>query len=268
MGIKGGLDNPNHLVFVDSFLLAKFEVTIGEWKEFTNEEPNPYLWGNFQFAFLSRRIDTSVMPSNWAMYYINWYDAILYCNWKSIKNGLTPAYKFDVDAMRKYLFERGKRPIVEWNRKANGYRLPTEAEWEYAARKDKTGDKTGKVENNPTAVEIELEAWTKNNSDGEVHPVGLKNPNSLGLFDMLGNVSEWVWDFYDSKYYSVSPRDNPMGPKKGFDPGGEDPADRNIRSVRGGNWITPTDYCDPYRRTKATAFQRGYIGLRLARNAQ
>jgi formylglycine-generating enzyme required for sulfatase activity len=86
------------------------------------------------------------------------------------------------------------------------YRLPTEAEWEYAARAGSTGAYTGKLD------EI---AWYAGNSEDETHPVGKKKPNAWGLYDMEGNVREWVQDFYAANYYSTSPAEDPTGPPAG-----------------------------------------------------
>jgi formylglycine-generating enzyme required for sulfatase activity len=104
------------------------------------------------------------------------------------------------------------------NRKAKGYRyrLPTEAEWEYAAR---AGD--GSCRYGPL-VEV---AWSRDNSDGKTHPVGQKKPNEFGLYDTLGNVWEWVQDWYDITYYSRSPKSDPTGPFSG-----------EYRVSRGGSW--------------------------------
>jgi len=94
------------------------------------------------------------------------------------------------------------------NARSDGYqyRLPTEAEWEYAARAGSTG---------PFAGELDEIAWYAGNSEDETHPVGKKKPNAWGIYDMQGNVREWVQDFYSANYYSVSPTENPTGPAAG-----------------------------------------------------
>jgi formylglycine-generating enzyme required for sulfatase activity len=92
------------------------------------------------------------------------------------------------------------------NRASGSYRLPTEAEWEYAARSG------GKQERFSGGDAVDAVAWYRENSDERSHPVGQKQANGLGLYDMSGNVSEWCQDYMAQNYYSISPKDNPMGP--------------------------------------------------------
>jgi formylglycine-generating enzyme required for sulfatase activity len=102
------------------------------------------------------------------------------------------------------------------------YRLPTEAEWEFAAR---SGGKDELWAGISDVFELEDYAWYKDSSDGRTHPVGQKKPNKIGLYDMSGNVWEWIWDRFDTEYYETSPKDNPKGPLNG-----------EHRVIRGGSW--------------------------------
>ena len=99
----------------------------------------------------------------------------------------------------------------ECNFAANGYRLPTEAEWEYACRAGSDGDYPLATGSTPAGCH----AWFATNAGKKTHPTAQKQPNAWGLFDMHGNVAEWCNDVYDEHYYATSPRENPQGPLEG-----------------------------------------------------
>ena len=161
----GSSEQPIHTVTVSSFLIGKYEVTQKEWQEVMGYNPS-YSEGD------NRPVEK-----------VSWYDAVEFCNKLSEKEGLTPAYTingFDVSC--------------NWS--ANGYRLPTEAEWEYAAK----GGKKSKNYKYSGSDNIDDVAWYDANSDGRSHDVGTKAPNELGIYDMSGNVWEMCWDSFDNSY--------------------------------------------------------------------
>ncbi len=132
------------------------------------------------------------------------------------------------------------------------YRLPTEAEWEYACRANtRTLFYFGNTEE-----ELKLLGWYHENSGGQTHPVGEKEPNEFGLYDMHGNVWEWCQDWYDKHYYRMSSEENPLGPQTGAD-----------RVIRGGSWFLVAQYCRAANRFYFSPVNRFYdLGFRLARS--
>ena len=155
--------------------------------------------------------------------YISFYDACIYCNRISVADGFRPCYYEDESYV--VMFD-GTPPVyrgpVFWDQSADGYRLPTEAEWEYACRAGTLTPYNNGDENTSCAQEdpnLNPLAWYRYNSDvgreTEAHDVGLKQPNAWQLYDMHGNVFEWCWDWYETFYYESSPSVNPSGPLSG-----------------------------------------------------
>jgi len=166
---------------------------------------------------------------------VSWLDAVNFCNKMSEKDKRTPFYRIDGTDVG-----------------GNGYRLPTEAEWEYACRARMAGlfpwgDDIGKQGEH---------VWFFANSDSKTHPVGQKRPNAWGLYDMLGNVWEWCADWYDKKYYASSPSVavDPPGPPKA-----------SARVFRGGGWNNDAWSCRPAFRGGRTPEHRNFnLGFRVA----
>jgi formylglycine-generating enzyme required for sulfatase activity len=174
---------------------------------------------------------------NYPIYYVSWYEAVEYCNRRSLKEDLTPAY-------------RGSSDVVTCDFSASGYRLPTEAEWEYAA---KGGDKAYMTFEYAGSNSTDGVAWYSDNSGEKTHPVGTKQPNSLGIYDMSGNVWEWCWDWY-----------GPYNPWSLTDPQG--PASGSIRVLRGGSWgILARDLRSTNRGNFAPLLRFISFGFRLVR---
>lgn len=170
---------------------------------------------------------------------VNWFDAISFLNKLSIKNGLTPVYSFS--------HAENGRILVEWDRRKDGYRLPTEAEWEYACRAGASNELS--ADGRPQV------AWFRKNSGETTHPVGGLHPNHWGLFDMHGNVCEWVWDRFDPDWYTSSPLRDPSGPSTGAS-----------RVLKGGSWSDPASRVRAAYRTGSPPDTRSAkIGFRVAR---
>lgn len=247
--IKGGtfVNKKSNLygkrITVKGFYIGRYEVTEREWAEVMGSNPSKFKGNDLPVEMIS------------------WYDCIEYCNKRSIKEGLQPYY--NIDRKKKDPGNESKTDSLKWtvttNPGANGYRLPTEEEWEYAAG----GGQLSKSYTYSGSDDINKVAWywrnsginyltgfwnypaVENNHD-KPQPVGEKTPNELGLYDMSGNVREWCWDWFGDSLVN----------KKG-----------SARAVRGGGWLGAGFCCASSFREKLSPESRyDDMGLRVCRS--
>lgn len=232
-------DETQHPVAISDFYMSKYELTQKEYEEITGNNPSNFKGDNLPLENIS------------------WLDAVAYCNARSEKDGLTPVYTID-----------GQN--VSWDRSANGYRLPTEAEWEYACRAGTTTPFY--MEKSPSAkdanyyghypYEIEDNYFSQGNLEvkpGEYRqttvPVDSFSENPYGLYNMHGNVGEWVWDYYGE--YPTEEQTDPTGPSSG-----------TLRVYRGGGW---NDFAKNMRSAYRATLEQNKgsfnLGIRLVLNA-
>lgn len=221
----GGLDEkPVHLVQLDPFYLCKYELTVSEYVQFLNESGAVYentsavhahIYGNKGNYYVRKG------EEKYPAVYVSWDDAQAYIDWLNRRTGLR-------------------------------FRLPSEAEWEYAAR----GGAKSKGYLYCGANNLDRVAWFIDNSDGSTKPVGKKTANELGLRDMNGNVWEWCGDGYGADYYGIAPRKNPKGVEN-----------VSSRVNRGGCWNGNADGMRlSYRLYNEQSDRLFILGFRLARD--
>jgi len=236
-------ENPVHTVTLSNFYMGKYEVTQEQWTTVMGSNPS-----NFKDSPVSGEVQNK-RPVE----YVSWYDALVFCNKLSMLEGLSPAYRISGSTDPAVWGTVPTNSNSTWNAVeivtgSNGYRLPTEAQWEYAARggKGSPGNYTYSGSNNLGDV-----AWYPSNSGDKTHEVGKKTPNGLGLYDMSGNVMEWCWDRYGS--YSSGAQTDPMGAA----------TSSSYRVDRGGSWG------NSMRSTERTIdlpdFRDDNLGFRLVR---
>jgi len=260
---KGDPDEkPVHSVTLDNFLIGKYEVTVKEYKQFINDKSFKD-FSNLRehkmpeapdSAWLAEHPDTKKyypLPTqkwwgwvdDFPMQHVTWYDAIAYCNWLSEKEGLQPCYFVNQDFGITVDLEK------------NGYRLPTEAEWEFAAR----GGKLSKNTLYSGSAKHEEVGWTDETTSYKgPEKVGTKKSNELGIFDMTGNVWEWCSDYYAKDFYARSPKKNPLNNSH-----------NSWKVIRGGSWHYRPEYATITSRDGPEANYTNFnYGFRLVKKAQ
>lgn len=223
---------PAHRVKLTPFLMDKFEVTQDQFAKV--QLPNPSHWQDNTKRPVER---------------VRWRDAKQYCNERSLAEGLKPCYN---------------EKTADWDcdDTANGYRLPTEAEWEYAARAGTEG-----AYDFGAADKLRQHGWFAGNSDQRTHVVGQKRPNAWGFHDLYGNVSEWCEDVYSETFYKE--KESGMADPKGPPGTGKDVK----RVIRGGSWRSSPELCRVSARQgektgdSDACFSTDYCGFRCVRRA-
>ncbi|MCB9333063.1 MAG: formylglycine-generating enzyme family protein [Lewinellaceae bacterium] len=249
-GIKYGGAVNEYEASVANFQLSKYETTVWQYNLFcvakdrsitqriSNDSKNPEYhkykpsWG---------------WVGNNPVVYVSWYDAAEYANWLSVQMEKKPAYIISTE------LDSSNESDSSWDQfrwtitpvpKANGFRLPTQLEWEFAAR----GGTHCDVFEYSGSNSVDSVAWYSDNSESRTHPTGAKKPNSAGIFDMSGNVWEWCND-----WYSDLPAENAFGAKKG-----------TYRVTRGGSWFINPDGCRvAYPGSYGPDYRFNSIGFRL-----
>ncbi|MBK8969561.1 MAG: SUMF1/EgtB/PvdO family nonheme iron enzyme [Saprospiraceae bacterium] len=249
-------EKPVRRVRVSAFYIGKTEITLAQFQEFiqttgyqTDAErgEGSYCWGplgwNKKSGICWRHDEKGLQrPStagDYPVLHVSWRDAARYCNWLSARQNFQSAYQFEGDS-------------ITFDPAANGYRLPTEAEWEYAANAGGPFPYAGSENLTETG-------WYAGNAQKGAHPVGQKAANAFGLFDCSGNVWEWCQDWYSATAYATTADTlNPAGPRTGA-----------ARVVRGGSWSNNPAHCRVSNRSSRFPDARDCnLGFRVARGGK
>jgi len=222
------IEKPVHEVCLNGFSMARFDVRVADFRKFVGDtgyrtdaeaKDGCYVHDGLSWTkepAASWRSPGFPQGENHPVVCVSWNDAVAYARWLSRKSG-------------------------------QEYRLPTEAEWEYAARSG------GRIERYAGGNDPETVAWFADNSGNQAHPVGLKRANGLGLYDMSGNVWQWTADWYGETYYRESPQNDPQGPSSG-----------TKRVFRGGSWFYDVrGVRASYRDFAVPDYRSSYLGFRL-----
>jgi formylglycine-generating enzyme required for sulfatase activity len=256
-------EQPVQTITLSDFYLSRYELTFREFDAFCDATRRP------------KPDDAGMGRGDFPLINVSWYDAVEYCNWRSAQYGLRAVYTIDTTLADPANTHAGRAKnwtvAADWN--AGGYRLPTEAEWEYAARAERENEgvvhgggnvRFGDGSNilNPVHINVDASYFTnismQGKSRGRTVPVHSLSANAFGLKNMSGNVWEWCWDWYDKDRYKKIAGNETQNPKGA--PSGEG------RVVRGGSWSYDVEDCQTTRRSlySPSLFENSR-GFRVAR---
>ncbi len=242
--LKFSDEKPAHAVDIQAFYMDETPVTYDDFIKYVNDGGTKSRYWEY---------DSYNQPQN-PVSGINWYHAVDYCNWRSEKEGLKPAYKLSGQ------LDAWGYPAYELDDSIDGYRLPTEAEFEYAARGGLQGRKFPWGDNfDASLANYDNERGLMTGDWWRLAKVTDTKPNGYGLYGMSGNVWQWTNDWYGQNYYASSTRNNPMGPKVG-----------SAKVMRGGSWgsISP-EYLQVDKRSYMAPSNYNYdVGFRCIRSAK
>jgi formylglycine-generating enzyme len=248
-------DNSGNIqnVTLSAFYIAYAPVTIQEWGNYLKKNNKPTeQWKNQVLKSLDDYSIKNIDPL-WPAWYFSWIEAIQYCNWLSKTEGFTPCYIITTDEKKEWK--------VEWKREANGFRLPTVAEWQL----------TSEIFSDKLTIDKILSQNVLYENNKKKLPAKVKSlsPNTFGLFDMMGNIQIFCWDYYNPNEAWERSTTNPIGPST-FQPD-EDEVYYNellheTRVIAGGMWTSKIQYLRKNPLEYTVSVSTGYVGMRLVRN--
>lgn len=250
-------------VTVSSFYIAEKTVTAEEWMDYLQKsEGLTVMWrtgitvSEWKHSIIRSLDDCSIttVDPEWPAWELSWLDAAKYCNWLSERENLKPCYEMDNDANSVFR--------VRWNKNADGYRLPTVAEWQLVSEL---------YTKKPAAADLMKSNWLYENNIAKLpHKVGTLPPNTYGLYDIMGNIQEFCWDYYNKEYEYKETVIDPSGPSD-FTPDYDEiffkEPIHEKRVIAGAMWASIVNEAINHPLDSLVNIETDFVGIRLVRNA-